>query len=200
VLNTGPFQGERADNSRVFFNDDGYVFNVDTATDKVFSASNDQGCCYGDYELALSSNQVQFSASSYIYDANLNAESFFSLNDREILTTAWVYGAKLSPDGTLLFQPSIDGIDALDGRLGNLLQRISLPVALSQNYDALVADGKDNVLVAITGISGTGIAAVDFTSIPEPGPLPFSSRSLFKAKRLVRWGRSRGIEEDQCSC
>jgi Fibronectin type III domain/IPT/TIG domain len=180
-----------ADNSRVFFNDDGYVFNIDTATDKIFSASTDQGCCYGDYDLTLSANQVQFSASSYIYDSNLNAESFYSLNDREILTAAWVYGAKLSRDGTLLFQPSTNGVDVLDGRLGNLLHRISLPVALSQNYDALVADGKDNVLIAITGVNGNGIAVVDLTSVQEPPPVPFVNRSLRKANRLVPWGRSR---------
>lgn len=180
-----------SDNSRVFFNDDGYVFNIDTASDKIFSASTDQGCCYGDYDLTLSSNQVQFEASSYFFDSNLNAESYYSLNDREILTAAYVYGAKLSPDGTLLFQPSVSGIDVLDGRLGNLLQRISLSIPLSQNYDALVADGKDNVLLAITGVNSDGIAVVDLTSIAEPTPLPFASRSAFAANRLVQWRRSR---------
>ncbi len=180
-----------SDNSRVFFNDDGYVFNIDTASDTIFSASTDQGCCYGDYDLALSANQVQFSASSYLYDSNLNAESYFSVNDREYVTTQWVYGAKLSPDGTLLFQPSPNGVDVIDGRMGNLLQRISLPVALSENYDALVADGKDNIFVAITGVNGNGIAVVDLTSIPEPAPLPFVSRSRNKAKRLVPWQQTR---------
>jgi IPT/TIG domain len=180
-----------ADNSRIFFNDDGYVFSIDTASDKIFSASTDPGCCYGDYDLTLSANQLQFGASSYLYDANLNAESYSSLNNREALTAAYVYGAKLSPDGTLLFQPSSNGIDILDGRLGNLLQRISLPMALSQNYDALVIDGKDDVLIAITGVNGNGIAVVDLTSVPEPSPLPFVSRSSSRANRLVRWGRSR---------
>jgi hypothetical protein len=185
-----------SDNSRVFFNDQGYVFNIDTASDKIFSASTDQGCCYGDYDLTLSSNQVQFEASSYFFDSNLNAESYYSLNDREILTTEYVYGAKLSPDGTLLFQPSVSGIDVLDGRLGNLLQRISLPTPLSENYDALVADGKDNVLIAITGVNSDGIAVVDLTSIPEPAPLPFARGSAFIANRLVQWGRSRLTSKD----
>src|SRR5437762_10166636 len=53
-----------ADNSRIFFNDDGYVFSIDTASDKIFSASTDPGCCYGDYDLTLSANQLQFGASS----------------------------------------------------------------------------------------------------------------------------------------
>ena len=182
-----------SDNSRVFFNDDGYVFNVDTATDKIFSASIDQGCCYGDYDLTLSPNQIQFAASSYLYDSNLNGESFLSLNDREILTAQYVYGDKLSPDGTLLFQPSVSGIDVFDGRLGNLLQRVSLPVQLSQNYDALVSDGKDNVLLAITGANSDGVAVIDLTAVPEPGPLPFVAASTSRAHRLVRWGQSRAV-------
>jgi hypothetical protein len=180
-----------ADNSRVFFNDDGYVFYIDTASDKMFSASTDPGCCYGDYDLTLSANQTQFEASSYLYDSNLNAESYFSLNDREIQTAFYIYGAKLSPDGTLVFQPSPNGVDILDGRVGNLLQRLSLPVALSQNYDALVGDGKDNVLIAITGANGDGVAVVDLTSVPTPARLPFVGRSRYRAKRLVPWGRLR---------
>src|SRR2546425_3122173 len=89
--------------------------------------------------------------------------------------------------GTLLFQPSTNGIDVL----GNLLQRISLPVALSQNYDALVVDGRDNVLVAITGTNGNGISVVDLTSIKEPLPLPYASGSSHAADFVRRANRSR---------
>jgi hypothetical protein len=85
----------------------------------------------------------------------------------------YVYGAKLSADGNLLFQPSTSGIDVLDGRLGNLLNRIALSVSLSPNYDSLVADGKDNVLIAITG-NGDGIAIVDLMSIVDLSPLPYA--------------------------
>jgi hypothetical protein len=162
-----------SDNSRVFFNDDGYVFNIDTATDTVFHASTDQNCCYGDYDLVLSNNQTSFEASSYLYDSDLNAQSFLTLNDREVLDTSYVYGTKLSPDGTLLFQPSADGLDVYDGRLGILLTRIALPFPLSTNYDALVSDGKDGVLIAITGTNGDGIAVLDLTSLSEPTPLPY---------------------------
>ena len=164
-----------SDNSRVFFNDDGYAFYIDTATDKMIPAFVDQPCCYGDYELALSANQSQFEASGYLYDYDLNSESYYALNDREILNIAYVYGAKLSPDGNMLFQPSTNGIDVFDARLGNLINRISLPVALSINYDALVADGKDNILVAITGETGDGIAVIDLSSIKEQPGLSYSS-------------------------
>jgi len=166
-----------SDNTRVYFNDDGYVFGVDTATDKIFSASDDSNCCYGDYDLTLASGQQHFEASSFLYDLNLNAESFYALNDREALNISYVYGTKLNPDGRLLFQPSTNGIDVLDGNLGNLLTRISLPFALSTNYDALVNDGKDNTLIAITGATGDGIAALNLNSISEPAPLPYLKRS-----------------------
>jgi len=178
-----------SDGARVFFNDLGYVFNIDTATDRIFSATVDPTCCYGDYEMTLSSNQVQFEATGYLYDSNLNAESYYALNDREVRNTSWVYGAKLSPDGSLLFQPSVNGIDVLDGRLGNLRTRVSLPVTLSPNYDALVANGKDNMLVAITGPTGDGIAVIDLTSIAEPSPLPYLH---VRSSRAGRQGITQG--------
>jgi hypothetical protein len=159
-----------ADNARVFYNEDGAVFTIDTATDKLFESPVGDECCYGTYELALSSNQTQLTATEFIYDTDLNGESYYALNDREILNILYVYGAKLSPDGRLLFQPSTNGIDVLDGNLGNLISRIALPVALSPNYDALVADGEDNVLVAITGATGDGIAIINLTSLAEPSP------------------------------
>lgn len=162
-----------SDNSTVYFNDDGFVFSIDTQTDAIHSASDDPGCCYGNYNLTLSSDQTTLEASSYLYDANLNAQSYLTLNDREALEVSYVNGTKLSSDGTLLFQPSTYGIDVYDGRLGTYLERIALPVELSQNYDALVSDGKDNVLIGITGQYGTGIAVVDLSSLSEPLPLPY---------------------------
>jgi len=162
-----------SDNSKVFFNNDGAVFSVDTATDSITYAADDPGCCYGDYDLTLSAGQTTLEATSYLYDTNLAAESYLVLNDRDALNISYVYGTKLSPDGTLLFQPSTNGIDVYDGRLGTLRTRISLPVALSWNYDALVSDGTDNTLIAVTGQTGSGIAIVDLSSLPEPKPLSY---------------------------
>jgi hypothetical protein len=96
------------------------------------------------------------------------------------------------PDGSLLFQPSTNGIDVFDGRLGTLRSCIALPLALSVNYDAFVADGTDNVLIAITGATGNGIAIVDLTSLSEPSPLPFGSepatRSSYLHARNIQFG------------
>jgi YVTN family beta-propeller protein len=171
-----------ADNSRVFFNSLGYVFSIDTSTGLVTSATADQGCCYGTYDLALSANQIQFSASDYIYDTNLNAQSSLTLNDREAQSISYVYGSKLSPDGSLLFLPSTSGMDIFDGRLGILRDRIALPMSLSPNYDALVEDGQDNILVAITGQTGGGIAVLDFSSIAEPSPLSYPGADFSKVR------------------
>ena len=177
-----------SDNSRVFFNEVGAVFSIDTATDTIFRASDGQGCCYGTYELTLAPNQTQLSATEYEYDSDLNGQSYLTMNDREALgAPEYVYGAKLSPDGSLLFQPSVAGIDVFDGWLGNLRTRIALPVALSTNYDALVSDGQDNILVAITGQTGSGIAIVDLSSLAEPPPLPYKSDVL-----LSRLDRANG--------
>ena len=163
-----------SNNSSAFFNEGGLVYSVDAATDNLTLAADGAGGCYGDYDLTLSSGQTTLEATSYLYDTNLNAESYLVLNDREASGITYVYGTQLSPDGTLLFQPSTNGIDVYDGRLGTLRSRIALPFSLSQNYDALVGDGVDNVLIAITGASGSGIAMVDLSSLAEPAPLPYT--------------------------
>ena len=182
-----------SDNSTVFFNDDGEVDSIDTATDKISWAQVEPGCCYGDYELTLSGDQASLEANEYFYDFGLEAESYYALNDREALNIEYVYGAKLSADGELLFQPSTNGIDVLDGRLGNLLTRISLPVAPSENYDALVADGADNVLVAIMGATGDGVAVVDLSSVPDPPPLPYAKQSVSREGRAGKTGNRSGV-------
>jgi hypothetical protein len=163
-----------SDGAKAFFNVDGEVVAVNTATNTVTYAAAETGCCYGDYDLTLSAGQTTLEATSYLYDTDLNAESYLTANDRESFNITYVYGTKLSPDGRLLFQPSTNGIDVFDGRLGTLRSRIALPFALSQNFDALVGDGKDNSLIAITGVNGDGIAIVDLSSLTEPAPLPYS--------------------------
>ncbi len=72
------------DNSRVFFNHDGGVFSVDTISGAENWAAVSPGCCYGDQDLALSSDQSTFEATGYLYDLNLNAKSYLAMNDREV--------------------------------------------------------------------------------------------------------------------
>jgi IPT/TIG domain-containing protein len=173
-----------ADNTRVYFNDLGYLFSLDTATNRMFNANVGPGCCYGDYDLTLAHNQLQLEGSGYLLDSDLNGEAPFVLNDREVLNISYVYGVKFSTDGSLLFQPATQGIDVFDGRVGTLRPRIELPMLLSSGYDALVSDGQDDVLIAITGTNSDGIAVVDLSSVTEPPPLQYSleaARSLSQA-------------------
>jgi hypothetical protein len=163
-----------ADNARVYFNNDGEVFSIDTATDAVYYAFNPPGCCYGDYDLALSPSQTRFAATGDFFDADLNMESSINLNFREV-NISYLYGMKLSSDGRLLFQPTSTGMDVLDARLGYLHRRIELGTILSTGYDALVSDGRDNVLLAITGLNASAVSVVDLTSISEPVPLPYDA-------------------------
>jgi IPT/TIG domain-containing protein len=165
-----------ADGARVYFNSAGLEFTVDTATDTVILPPVIPFCCSpDDFDLALSSNNTRFAAGSFLFDADLNGESFLTANDREVRNISYVFGMKLSPDGTLLFQPSTQGIDVYDGRLGTLRSRIAMPFSFSAFYDALVADGKDNILVGIIGPSANAIAVIDLSSLPEPSPLPFAA-------------------------
>ena len=158
------------DNARLYANFAGSVFALDTATDATFFNTTVIG---SDYELALSNNQTSMSATEYLLDTDLNGESYVALNPRETWNQTYVYGEKMSADGSFLFAPGTNSIDVLDGRLGTLLERIALPVTLTGNFDALASDGRDNVLVGITGQNGDGIAVIDLSSLAEPAPLPY---------------------------
>ena len=179
-----------SDNSRVYFNDEGQMLYVDTASNTVVDKPVGYGCCYGDYDLHLANNQTSLEGTSFLYDGDENGEAGLALNLREAMNIQYVDGTAFSPDGSLLFQPSTNGIDVFDGRLFTLRTRIALPVALGQNYDALVSGGPDDQLVAITGASGTGIALIDLRSLSEPDPLPYVSSTMSTLGRSVRFNNS----------
>ena len=71
--------------------------------DNVSYAKDNRGRRYGDYDLALSSNQAAFAATGYFYDVDLNAESYVGLNLREMMNISDLYGEKRS-GCTTLFQ------------------------------------------------------------------------------------------------
>ena len=174
--------GISSDNASAFFNNEGAVFRVDTATDTIFTTNVDPGCCYGDFDLAVAPGTNALEATSYFYDSTLNAAAAMAPNVREALNMAYVDGVKWSASAALVFQPSTNGIDVYDGRLGNLRSRIALPFALSQNFDALVSDGQDNVLLAITGASGNGVAVIDLSAVSEPPALPYFTHATRPAQ------------------
>jgi hypothetical protein len=92
---------------------------------------------------------------------------------------------KLNPDGTLLFQPSTNGIDVFDGHVGTLRTRLALPFSFGATYDNLVADGDDNVLIGIVGPFANQIAVIDLSSLPEPSPLPFATAPIGAPSRFA---------------
>ena len=182
-----------ADNARVYINDGGLPIALDTASDTPYF--NPLVLLEGDYEMTLSSNGTWMSASEYLADTNLNPESYVAYSEREIWNVSAVFGEKSSPDGSLLFSPLLNALDVIDGKRGVLLSRISLPVTLSANYDALVADGQDNILIAITGQTGTGIAIIDLTSLPEPPPLPYATIATTSRMAVFTGGKVTGAQE-----
>lgn len=161
------------DGTRAYFNDEGQMLYIDTASNTVVYKPVGDGCCYGDYDLHLATNQSVMEATGFLYDGDENGQAAEALNLREAMNIEYVDGTAFSPDGSLLFQPSTNGIDVYDGRLFTLRTRIALPVALGQNFDALVAGGPDDELLAITGTGGSGVAVIDLTSLEEPDPLPY---------------------------
>ncbi len=169
-----------ADGSRVYFCNDGEVGYVDTTTN-TYQAANvgPLGSFSGGFELALSPDQTRLAAGGLITDNNGNGISMQSLGWNASYDADYVYGAAFSSDSSLLFQPGVNTIDAYDGFTGKFLSRISLPIQLSGNFRALVSDGADNVMVAITGETGDGIAVIDLEGVARPTARPYlSSRSL----------------------
>jgi hypothetical protein len=162
------------DNARIYFNSAGFLLSFDTATEKFQFNTVVIG---GDYEMTVAGNETWMASSEWLMDTNLNPLSFVSYDDREVGNVSAVYGQKLSADGNLLFQPLVSGMDVIDGHSGKLISRISLPFNLSLDYDALVSNGKDNMLVAIHE-NGDEIAFIDLTNLPEPNPLPFITTPL----------------------
>ena len=61
----------------------------------------------------------------------------------------------------------------------------------------MVSDGTDNVLVAITGETGDGIAVVDLTSLPEPLPLPYASVATSNLKSLSQGSFAKTMKSPQ---
>ena len=172
-----------ADSTRIYLNDYGMLGYVDTASGTfVLPDLGDSYLGAGGYELVLCANQTRLFAGGFLTDSNLNSLGLQTLDFAESVDTTYVYGAALSTDGTLLFQPGLQFIDVFDGRTGSFRARISLSFELSPNFRALISNNQDSRLVAISGANGNGIAVIDLNSLPEPEPLSYVSA---KANPLV---------------
>lgn len=164
-----------ADGSRIYFNDAGILGYIDTASGQVVTPiNNDSILGQGGYEIALDPNSDRLFADGFFTDTNLNSIGLQTVNVAESLDAEYVYGGVFSSDGDLFFQPGSQAIDVFDGRTGAFQARVALPVQLSANYRALISDGQDNQIVAITG-TGDGIAVIDLSALPDPGALSWLS-------------------------
>ena len=178
-----------ADGTKLYFADagqDGYVALPEGTLVYYGMAAYDS---FGGYDVALSANQASAYVDGMTVDMNGNPEGLQALNYRESFDASYVYGAVISPDGTLLYQPGTQAIDVFDARTGAFQERVSISVTLTQNYRALVGDSNDNVLVAITG-TGDGIAVVDLTALPSAQVLPY-------VKVLREEGLNRSVPKKQ---
>jgi hypothetical protein len=167
-----------ADGSRVYFNDSGEVGYVDTSIGEFISIYNNaQDLGEIGYEIELAANQTRLLADGLMTDSNLNPIGWMTLDNAQEFDAEYLYGATLSADGNLLFQPNTQSIDVFDGQTGSFRARVGLPMPLSPNYRALVANSQDSTLVAITG-TGDGIAVIDLDSIPEPTPAAYFQKAV----------------------
>lgn len=165
-----------ADGSRIYFNDAGILGYVDTASGSFVLPELNSGIIgTGDYELAMCANQARLFTEGILTDSNLNSLGVQVLDAAESVDATYIYGAALSADGSLLFQPATHAIDVFDGRTGSFRARVSISDQLSPNFRALVSNNRDSRLVAITGQTGDGIAVIDLNPLPEPAPLPYIS-------------------------
>ncbi len=175
------------DGTRLYFNCEGLVgyYDTDTAT-TTYGPAVDPQIGQGSDELVLGANQTSLFVDGFFTDSNLNNLGLQTLDNAETLDAEYLYGGALSADGSLYFQPGTQFIDVFNGQTGAFRSRVSLPVPLSPNFRALVSDGQDSQLVAITGATGNGIAVVNLNSMPEPQPLPYISRLAAPAANLSR--------------
>jgi hypothetical protein len=168
----GPSLASSADGTRIFFNDDGIFGSIDTASGQfAFPNGNDSNIGQGGYEVELNPTQTRLFVDGFFVDSNLNNIGLQVLNSAESIDAQYLYGAAFSADGALLFQPAAQAIDVFDGVTGAFRARVALPVALSPNFRALVSNGKDDRIIAVTGNAGDGIAVIDLSSLPEPPPV-----------------------------
>jgi hypothetical protein len=173
-----------SDASRVYFDVEGRVGYFDIPTQTVVDApADDEDIGQGTEEFVLAPNEETVFAAGVVMDSDLNNLGLQTLDLAESVDANYVFGSAISTDGSLIFQPGDGFIDAFDGRTGSFRARVSLPFTLSPNFRALVSDQKDSQLVAITGATGNGIAAINLDPLPEPQPLSYA---LSKGVRPMR--------------
>jgi len=160
------------DGSKLYGNDGGWAFWLDTSNDQISNSSWISSWDYSDMDLAVSADGSTVDNGGIFADPSLNPEMETDYVDWETWFPSAVIGQKLNQDGSVLFQPLTDGIDLMARNTGHLLYRVQIPVSPADVYDSLVvAEGKDTLAVITSG----GVSLVDLSSLPIPtqDTLPF---------------------------
>lgn len=153
------------DGSRVYSNA-GFAFWIDTSTLQMHQPTSAVAIRSGAFpELAISHDGSTLDIEGYLTDASMNAETVAAYQDWETWFPQSVAGQKLSPDGSLLFQPLTDAIDIIARNTGRLLYRLQIPATTASVYDALVVGNAGTQLAVITT---TGVCLVDISNLAIP--------------------------------
>lgn len=150
------------DGRYIYTNNSGNLYRLDTTDDTGFfgcQVSSGSGLD----ELAISADGGTLFSNSFVIDPNMNVLAPISYVDRDTWIPSAVFGLKVSRESDSLFQPLTDGLDLIDATTGIFYRRISLPVQISDAYDALTLDEDDDLLLII---SNEGIDTLDLSGMP----------------------------------
>jgi hypothetical protein len=151
------------DGTQVFVNDGSGIWILQTSNDSLVEALQATLAGNGDEDSAISADGSVVLTSGLLTDSGLNVFSDITYVDRDVWLETAIFGQKLNTNGSLAFQPLVDGVDVLNGTTGLLQYRVELPLELPTVYDALAVDNTDGLLFAITQ---TGIAQINVSSLP----------------------------------
>jgi hypothetical protein len=133
---------------------------VDTTNDQVHMSPDNRP---GSADLAVSSDGSTVYMDGFFTDDSLNAENEPAYIQWETWFPTQVVGAKLSPDGSLLFQPFINGIDIIARNTGHLLYRMQIPITPASVYNCMIqTDNESNFAL----IGANGVSFVNLNSLP----------------------------------
>jgi hypothetical protein len=150
------------DGSKVYSSIEGVSFYLDTSNDTIHFSSA-AALSGGFPDLAVSGDGSTVDVVGSLTDSSLNPETEPAYIDWETWFPLAADGQKLNQNGSILFNPLTDGIDAIARNTGRLLYRIQIPLTPANVYDDLVVAEGQNALAVI---SATAVSFVDLSSLP----------------------------------
>jgi hypothetical protein len=149
------------DGSLIAANFEGYMVVVNTTTgaqtNPYYMNANDTA------DLAVSADGTHFVQNDVFLDSNPYVSGAVAYSDAEVQDVSAVFGQKFLSSGSLLFQPLVNQVDVIDTNTGRLRHRVSLPISISNAFDATILDEPDNALFLITA---GGIAQLPLAQLP----------------------------------